>query len=181
MLACLLAYCLVLLLLVPPRLLAVPLAHEGAHLLAALGLPPVRHAARHQHVAPQLPAPVKFGSGVLTGERRSLVVVVVCSAKLGRVRCVVQRRRPNVPQRFWGVAGRRKATFPLTAPGAVMWMRALCSVQQCGHLLLRPRRNGLTAWGKAGCAGRCVGSAPRTSADSRRWACHHRRRPLSAP
>ena len=46
MLACLLAYCLVLLLLVPPRLLAVPLAHEGAHLLAALGLPPVRHAAR---------------------------------------------------------------------------------------------------------------------------------------
>ena len=35
MLACLLAYCLVLLLLVPPRLLAVPLAHEGAHLLGA--------------------------------------------------------------------------------------------------------------------------------------------------
>ena len=46
MLACLLAYCLVLLLLVPPRLLAVPVAHKGPHLLAAAGpLPPVRHAA----------------------------------------------------------------------------------------------------------------------------------------
>ena len=71
--------------------------------------------------------------------------------------CMVVQRRPNVPQRFWGVAGRRKATFPLTAPGAVMWMRGLCSVQQRGHLLLRPWRNGLTTRGKAGCAGRVRG------------------------
>ena len=47
MLACLLGCCLVLLLLVPPRLLAVPVAHKGPHLLAAAGpLPPVRVVLR---------------------------------------------------------------------------------------------------------------------------------------